>query len=179
MAENKGIVNASAMRSLKDKSIEKVQELFQRVAENGCAWSNDRKVDPKKQAGFIEVGAITNFGTQLVALSIQVKLLTNRLMTMQVLVCGLCQGNHHMDQCNLTTESINFVRNFGRQVQPNRDWGIKKIKATIKEEIRTAKQVGRHWELKVHLHLIYLKDLPDLVIIFKGKRKRSQDLRRF
>lgn len=69
--------------------MEEVQELFQMMAENRCAWSNDSRVYPKKHAGFLEIDNATNFGVQLAAFTTQLKLLENRLNTKQVLVCGL------------------------------------------------------------------------------------------
>lgn len=40
----------------------------------------------------------------------------------QVLYCGLCQGDHHTDQCHLTIELVNFMGNFGRQKNFNQGW---------------------------------------------------------
>lgn len=37
-ANNKGMVNASVGGSIKSKSCEEAQALFQRIADNGCSW---------------------------------------------------------------------------------------------------------------------------------------------
>lgn len=54
----------------------------------------------------------TNFRAQLAVFTTQLELLESHLNTKQVLVCGLCQEDHHINQCSFTTESINFVRSF-------------------------------------------------------------------
>lgn len=42
--------------------------------------------------------------------------------TKQVFSYGLCQRDHHTDQYHLTTESVNYVGNFGKQENFNAGW---------------------------------------------------------
>lgn len=58
LQESKGIINASAGGSPKDKSVDGVQELFQRIVENGCTGTNKRRLPVKKQDRFLEVDAL-------------------------------------------------------------------------------------------------------------------------
>lgn len=69
MADSKGIVNASARGSLKKKLVEDVHDLFQKIAENECSSSNERRMPIKKQAEFLKTDASTNLEAQLAALT--------------------------------------------------------------------------------------------------------------
>lgn len=76
----------------------------------------------KSKRGFLEVDPSTNLGAQLVILEHKVNMWEAKMNAKQVLYCGLCKVNHHMNQCHLTTELVNFVGNFGRHGNFNAGW---------------------------------------------------------
>lgn len=83
------IVNASAKGSLKNKSVIEVKNLFQKISENGCTWPSDRRLLPKKQVGFLEVGTSTNFETQLATLTHKMNVWKVKMRAKPLLACGL------------------------------------------------------------------------------------------
>lgn len=76
----------------------------------------------KKQVGFLEVDASTNIGAQLAALTPKMNLWEGRMNMKQVISFGFYQDDHHTDQCQLTSESVNFVGKFGKQGNFNAGW---------------------------------------------------------
>ena len=81
-----------------------VKDLFQRIAENGCKWPNDNARGVKKIAGMIEVDTITQLQAQFAAMQNEVRtgfrsMQQQQGVHLQVLKCGVCNGDHHNEQC--------------------------------------------------------------------------------
>ena len=126
--DSKDLVNASAGGSVKEKTYEEVQELLQRIAENGTNDYSERVNPPRKQAGLFEV----NMGDRLEAQMATWMKNMEKIMKQQQGKpnsgwedhCALCNGLHFTDQCpNLTTESVNFVKDRDQPRFPlNQQW---------------------------------------------------------
>ena len=65
----------------------------------------------KRQTFALEVDEATGLKAQLAALTHEMNLMKEERQGKPMTNCGLCEGNHHTDQCQLVARHVNFVQN--------------------------------------------------------------------
>ena len=120
-ADNKNIVNASVGGTIIEKTYEEVKQLFNKIAKNSNIVPVDKRSEPmRKQGAMLELDATSGLAAQIALLTTQFNtFLKTQQGVKQVMSCGLCQGDHHMDHCPQLAE-VNAVRNFQRN--QNSSW---------------------------------------------------------
>ncbi|XP_042029916.1 uncharacterized protein LOC121776819 [Salvia splendens] len=126
--ESMGLINASTGGDLDNKTHEEVRTLFQKLADNQRNWYNPRRGVEKKGNTFgasVESERMTAVEAQLANISTQMTSVVKAVSSMQLnpqpqivamVRCGLCQGRHHTDQCQMiqsqeTVEDVNYIGN--------------------------------------------------------------------
>ncbi|XP_042041808.1 uncharacterized protein LOC121787200 [Salvia splendens] len=126
--ESMGLINASTGGDLDNKTHEEVRTLFQKLAGNQRNWYNPRRVVEKKGNTFgasVESERMTAVEAQLANISTQMASVVKAVSSIQLnpqpqivamVKCGLCQGGHHTDQCQMiqsqeTVEDVNYIGN--------------------------------------------------------------------
>ncbi|XP_042059663.1 uncharacterized protein LOC121804200 [Salvia splendens] len=126
--ESMRLINASTDGDLDNKTHEEVRTLFQKLADNQRNWYNPRRVVEKKGNTFgasVESERMAAVEAQLANISTQMTSVVKAVSSMQLnpqpqivamVKCGLCQGGHHTDQCEMiqsqeTVENVNYIGN--------------------------------------------------------------------
>ena len=105
------MINASAGGSIVDMTYEDVRSLFEKIAKNGMTDYSDRMIPAKRQTFALEVDEVTGLRAQLVALTHEMNLMKAERQGKSMTLCGLCEGSHHTDQCQMVSQEVNFVQN--------------------------------------------------------------------
>ncbi|XP_063949932.1 uncharacterized protein LOC135152768 [Daucus carota subsp. sativus] len=110
------VINSSG-GALWAKSYDKAYELIKMMAAN--EYQNPTQcLHQSKVAGILDVDATAALTAQIKALTLKMDSLANLGVQPPPTVCELCAGAHSSDQCAISSESAQFVRNFQRNQQP-------------------------------------------------------------
>ena len=111
-AENKNIVNASAGRTITEKTYDDVKQLFNKIAKNNSIAPMERKSEPaRKQGEILELESTSGLAAQIALLTTQFSTFLKTQQGSSTTSCELCKGQHHTDQCPQLSD-VNTVRNF-------------------------------------------------------------------
>ena len=72
---------------------------------------SERTLPARRQMSILEVDEVIGMKAQLAALNHEMTMLRAKRKAKPVMICGLCDGEHFIDQCPMAPRDVNFVQN--------------------------------------------------------------------
>lgn len=109
--QSRQIVDATAGGALWAKSYDEAYSLIETMVANDYQNPTAR-MSQLKVAGVLEVDAITQLSAQMAAMAKKIDTLAESKVKTVAFVCEICAGSHSMDQCAISSESVQYVSNY-------------------------------------------------------------------